>query len=242
MKKVLIVVPVILVIATVGFVGWAETPLGPMPEALDALVSSEGVSVTEHEEGWIVFTPEILEPQLTLIFYPGGRVDERSYAPLLREIAEEGFRVILVPMPLNLAVFDSEEALEVIKAYPVESTWVIGGHSLGGAMAARLVYQNPGLFEGLLLYGSYPADNNSLSDRDLPVLSLYGSEDGGAEEIAESLTLLPGDAAMVMMEGGNHAQFGYYGEQGGDGTASLSREIQQLVTVELTRDFLLSIP
>lgn len=241
MKKVLLIVGIVLLVAVGGFVVWAEMPLGPMPEALDALNSTAEVTVSESEEGWIVFEPVEATGDTTFIFYPGGRVDERSYAPLLMGIAEEGYRTILVPMPLNLAVFDINEGMEVVAAYPNVTTWVIGGHSLGGAMAANVVYNHPGTFDGLILYGSYPADSNDLSEFDLAVLSLYGPNDGGAEEIAGSLDLLPEGARLVRIEGGNHAQFGDYGLQGGDGAATISREEQQEKAIQHTQTFLQSL-
>lgn len=242
MKKLLAGLAILIVIAVIGFVIWAENPLGPMPEANAALISSAEVIVSETEEGWFVFTPTEARSDTTLIYYPGGHVDPKAYAPFVRAIAEGGYRAILVPMPLNLAVFDSDEALEVIEAFPTVTRWVIGGHSLGGAMAALMVDKHPDLFDALVLYGSYPAESNDLSDILLPVLSVYGSEDGGADKIGDSLRLLPEGAKLVMMDGGNHAQFGYYGPQGGDGEATIPREIQQEVSVEMTLDFMSALP
>jgi len=102
LKYVSLGILLVLVIATAGFLVWANTPLGPMPEALDALQSDSQVQVTE--DGWIVFQPSGTQPDSGLILYPGGRVDPRAYAPIARAIAEQGYLVVIVPMPLNLAV------------------------------------------------------------------------------------------------------------------------------------------
>jgi pimeloyl-ACP methyl ester carboxylesterase len=138
-------------------------------------------------------------------------------------------------MPLSLAVFNPNAAADVIAAHSEVTTWVIGGHSLGGAMAANYVYNHPGQVDGLVLWASYPAENNSLADQDsLPVLDVYGTEDGQADELAAAAVRLPSETFWVVLEGGNHAQFGWYGRQSGDGEATISREEQQAQVVQAT--------
>lgn len=221
-----------------GFVLWAQTPLGPMPEALTALTSDSTVRVSTRP--YMVFEPQATEPTLGLILYPGGRVDPRSYAPLAHQIAAQGYLVIIPPMPLNLAVFNPNAAAEIMAAYPQTLRWVIGGHSLGGAMAANYVFTHPEdtRIVGLLLWASYPAENNPLRERNLPVLSIYGTADMGRAAIEASPSRLPSATRWVIIEGGNHAQFGWYGPQPGDGTATLSREAQQMQILEATLEFL----
>jgi hypothetical protein len=102
-RKIIIAALIIVALASGGFLLWAETPFGPMPEALAALQSDSKVQVTSDR--WLVFQPNGTQKQVGFIFYPGGRVDERSYAPMARALAEEGYLSIIVPMPLNLAVF-----------------------------------------------------------------------------------------------------------------------------------------
>jgi pimeloyl-ACP methyl ester carboxylesterase len=231
------VLALVPVLALGGFVVWAETPLGPMPEANAALTTDGSIAVSM--EPWIVFRPEE-QPGAGLILYPGGRVDARAYAPTARAIAGEGYLVVIVPMPLNLAFFDPDEASAVMAAYPEITTWAIGGHSLGGAMAARFVYQNPNEVEGLVLWAAYPAESDNLSARDLAVVSIYGTHDGLAtrEKIDASRPLLPPDTRWVALEGGNHAQFGWYGPQGRDNAATISRAVQQEQVIAATVDLL----
>jgi len=226
----------ILVLA--GFVMWANTPAKPMPEALAALPSDAQVRV--DTESWLVFRPADEEPTVGLILYPGGRVDARAYAPTARDIATEGYLTVIVPMPLNLAVFGSDLAKEVIAAFPQVNRWAIGGHSLGGAMAARFAYRHPDAVHGLALWASYPAGSDDLSDRNLAVVSIYGTRDGLAseEKIAPSQALLPRDTRWVAIQGGNHAQFGWYGPQNGDEPPTISRARQQDVIVQTMLDFL----
>ena len=217
-----------------GFVLWAQMTAPPMPEALAALESDSTVQVTAAR--WLVFTPVQGEPQVGLILYPGGRVDVRSYAPAARAIAQEGYLVVLVPMPLNLAVLSPDAATAVIASFPEIDKWVIGGHSLGGAMAARYAYAHPSSVHGLVLWAAYPDNRNDLSAADLRVTSISATRDGLAtvEKIDVSRSLLPPTTEWVVIEGGNHAQFGWYGPQSGDQTATISREVQQQEIVAAT--------
>ena len=237
-KRVILAVVILLITLTAGFVAWAATPLGPGQSAWLALRPDALVSV-ETVNGWTVFRPNSVPAQTGLIFYPGGRVDYRSYAPILKSIAQRGIVVVLVPMPLSMAIFAPDKTDEVINALPEIETWALGGHSLGGAMAARYAFNHPGKVEALVLWASYPADTNSLSNQKMAVLSIYGSEDGSVEKIEASNNLLPGDTTWQKIEGGNHAQFGDYGPQPGDGTASIKSQEQWNLVSSATVSFLM---
>ncbi|MRR30191.1 alpha/beta hydrolase, partial [bacterium] len=209
------------------------------PEALSALENSDTVTVETGK--WLVFTP-LRDGVATTgyIFYPGGRVDYRSYAPMAQSLAEEGFLVIIPRMPLNLAVFGINEAADVMATYPEIKHWVLGGHSLGGSMAASYVFEHPGQIDGLVFLASYPADNNNLSNYTGKVLSISASLDGLAtpEKITHSVELLPDSTEWVVIEGGNHAQFGWYGAQKGDNAPTISREDQQKEVIQGTLNLL----
>jgi dienelactone hydrolase len=227
-----------LTLAAGGFVLWAEMTPSPMAEAFSALESGGQVEVTTNR--WFVFRPANQDPETGLVLYPGGRVDPRSYAPAARAIAAEGYLVVVVPMPLNLAVLGADKASEVIAAYPEVHYWAVGGHSLGGAMAARFAYSHPSLVDGLVLWAAYPDASNDLSSSELAVTSIYGTLDGLATEgkIAASRPLLPANTRWVAVEGGNHAQFGWYGPQARDNPAAISREEQQQEIIDSTVELL----
>lgn len=219
----------------IGFLVWAGRPARPMEEALGALTSDEQVMVTT--EPWLVFTPVTPTVESGFIFYPGGLVDPRAYAPAAHAIAAAGYLVVIVPMPFNLAVFAPDRAQAVIAAYPAIQHWAIGGHSLGGAMAASFVADHPDAVEGLIFWAAYPGDNASLAAQaNLAVTSIYGSEDGLATiaKIEASRALLPAQSTFVAIEGGNHAQFGWYGAQAGDNPATITRVAQQKQVVAIT--------
>jgi pimeloyl-ACP methyl ester carboxylesterase len=217
-----------------GFVVWAIFPAGPMSDALDALVSDEIVRVSRGR--WWTFTPAGGDVTSGIVIYPGGRVDARAYAPPARAIAAEGNLVVLMPMPLNLAFFGANRAGDVIAAHPEVEHWLVGGHSLGGAFAAEYAGQHADEVEGLVLWAAYPAASNDLSAYDGIVFSVYGTADGVAteEEILESLPLLPSSTRWIPIEGGNHAQFGSYGEQPGDNAAAITRADQQAQVASAT--------
>jgi predicted alpha/beta-hydrolase family hydrolase len=231
-----------VVLSTVaGFAIWGYTPPKPMPEALTALQSDAQVQVTTSP--WLTFSPNGAQPTTGFIFYPGGRVDPRSYAPAARALAEQGYLAVIVPMPFNLAVFGANRADDVIAAHPEIADWAIGGHSLGGAMAAQYVIDHPQAVDGLTLWAAYPA-NNGLADREaLDVVSVFGTRDGLATpaDIEASRPLLPSITRWAPIEGGNHAQFGWYGEQPGDNPATISREEQQRQAVGATVELLAAI-
>jgi pimeloyl-ACP methyl ester carboxylesterase len=234
LRLILLIVVIVIVLLVGGFVVWASTPPTPMSAAIVALESNDRVAVQSGE--WITFLPVQGTPTTGFIFYPGGRVDARSYAPPLRQIADAGYLVALVPMPLNLAFFGSNNADAVIAAYPEISHWVIGGHSLGGAMAGRYAHDHPDTIDGLVLWASFVEESFSLAARDIPVASIYGTLDGLAsiESVESSRVVLPADARLIAIEGGNHAQFGDYGDQAGDRAATISREDQQAQAVAAT--------
>jgi predicted esterase len=222
----LIAVAVVLIVAVIGFLAWTRLARYPaFPEAA-ALAQT-----AQTPQGWYVFNPE--QPTDTgFIFYPGGLVDAAAYAPLMKSLADQGVMTVIVPMPLDLAIFGVNKATDVIAAYPEIDHWIIGGHSLGGSMAAEFVKGQPTAVESIAFMAAYPADSTNLSALPIKVVSLHGSNDGLATDakIQNSLKNLPADTKVVLIEGGNHAQYGNYGPQAGDGVATISREEQQQQT------------
>lgn len=233
------IMSVVLLLATAGFVIWASDAAQPTAEAEAALQTTQWVRVSTPN-AWFVFEPLVETADTGLIFYPGGRVDARAYAPYAQAIAEAGYTVVIVPMPLNLAVFAPGRAADVIAATPHIQQWAIGGHSLGGSMAANFADDNPGTVAGIVLWASYPAAGDSLADTTIEAVSVYGTNDGllDGAQIEASRALLPQNTTFVSVPGGNHAQFGWYGEQTGDNAATISREEQARITLEATLQLL----
>jgi len=225
----------ILAIVVLAFILWANVAMSPAPEAIAGLRSDPHVEVKVDQ--YIVFQPANKRVTTAFVFYPGGRVDYRSYAAPLHKIAAEGYLVLLLPVPLNLAIFDVNGADRAIADFPEIRHWVVGGHSLGGA-AAALYAENKANLDGLVFWASYPG-NDSLRDSEMKVLSIYGTLDiNGMDRFDASRADLPQDTEFVIIEGGNHAQFGDYGFQPGDKEATITRLVQQKQVVDATVKFL----
>ena len=192
-----------------------------------ALKSERAVTVTQTGYGWLFDGPA---DDTALIFYPGAKVEATAYAPFLRLLAEGGMDVCLVEMPFHLAFFGMNQADRVMAEHDYVN-WYIGGHSLGGAMAAMYAAKRGEQLAGLVLCAAYPT--KTLPEH-LRVMSVYGSEDGmiTVEKLLESYTYVPRYYYEYKIEGGNHAKFGNYGPQKGDGIASVSAEEQQRLAAD----------
>lgn len=232
----LLVLGLVLALA-VGCAVYLLTYYRAAPGALEILeLPAEGVTVERLKGGDLAFVPEA--PRAGLIFYPGGKVDERSYAPLMQALAERGILCVVTKMPAHLAVLDPNAADGLRERWPQIEDWYLGGHSLGGVVASIYLEKHPAEYRGLILLASY--STKDLSGTGLRVLSVYGSEDGVLKraEYRKALANLPQDRTELVIEGGCHAGFGDYGAQRGDGTPTISRQEQIRRTAEAVADFL----
>ena len=171
-----------------------------------------------------------------LIFYPGARVDAHAYRDILGPLANAGYLVVILKVPLGIALLDTNQAQGAMDRHPGITTWAVGGHSLGGVSASTFAKSNQDV-AGLLLFASFPAESMTDSGQ-LSALSISGSNDGltTPDKIAASKSLLPPATVYATVEGGVHAFFGDYGEQPGDGEPGISRErAQQQITAESVR-------
>ena len=199
-------------------------------EVLTFLADTEdNVGITETGEGLFLDGPGT---ETALIFYPGGKVEYTAYVPLLARLVEGGIDCFLVKMPANLAVFGANKASAVMAQHEYDH-WYIGGHSLGGAMAASFAGKND--LDGLILLAAYPAE--AVEERSIEI---WGSEDGvlNADKLQAGDAFFAQEPEKVVIRGGNHAQFGNYGEQKGDGAAQIARERQQAEAAEAMLAFM----
>ena len=206
----------------------------------DAIVAYEvegSYDVVTWDDKTIIYVPE--HPMAGFIFYPGGKVEYTSYEPLMKELAAEGILCALVEMPFNLAVLDVNAADGIKEHYPDIDNWYIGGHSLGGSMAAAYLADNDTEYKGLILLGSYSTED--LSNTKLRVLSIYGSEDKvlNKAKYNDSLKNMPINFSEFVIYGGCHAYFGMYGQQDGDGTPTISNEFQIQITATKIEEFII---
>ncbi len=199
-------------------------------KAMEAFKPEVTVEQTVLSDGTIIYEPN--GAIAGFIFYPGGKVEHTAYIPLMQALASHGILSVLVKMPLRLAVFDVNAADGICELFPTIDNWFIGGHSLGGSMAASYLSDHKNDFKGLILLGSY--STKDLSDTNLSVLSVYGSEDKilNMEKYMKNKANLPDDLTEIVLDGGCHAYFGMYGKQDGDGTPLISNEEQIHLTVD----------
>lgn len=206
-------------------------------DAIEAFVADDDVVKTELSDGVMAYGNS--DSTTGLIFYPGGKVEYTAYEPLMCSLASKGIFCILIRMPFNLAVLDVNAADGIREQYPQIEDWYIGGHSLGGSMAAAYLADNAEEFKGLILLGAYSTAD--LTETELDVLSLFGSEDKimNREKYAEYKTNLPADMTEIEMEGACHAYFGMYGNQEGDGVPTITPEKQIYLTANIIFEFIL---
>ncbi|MBS3740265.1 alpha/beta hydrolase [Candidatus Bipolaricaulota bacterium] len=234
-----------LLLAGIATTTWFLRPQDVMVRASKALEGNQSVDVCEKKINGVkgfLFSPNNPEINTGLIFYPGARVPARAYAPHILKIAEKGYEVFIVSMPLNLAILGPRKADKIIEGRERVRHWVIAGHSMGGAMAAQFAEGTDRKLEGLIFWASYPPETVEF-DRGFPVLSITASRDKiiNRKKVTKSRTQLPSNTKFVEIEGGNHSQFGWYGFQSGDGEATISRSKQMEMIVRETVTFLSSL-
>ncbi len=225
LKKILMAIVVLLLALSGAFLIYASVFYKADPVALAVMENAGNLRI---EDDLILLSPDTAA-DTALIFYPGAKVEYLAYLPLLEKITERSdITCILVKMPFNMAIFDVNAADRIIERYPEIENWYIGGHSMGGAMASSFASKQPDKVKGLILlgaylYGDYPAEKS---------LTVYGSFN---TSVAEQVDYTDN---VVVIEGGNHAQFGNYGRQKGDPDATVSSETQQKSAVEAVAGFL----
>lgn len=190
-------------------------------------------AIVEETEDYILYGDS--SSKVGFIFYPGAKVEAESYAPILSRVAEEGVCCLTMKMSMHLAILDMDACEKAYEVCLEVETWYIGGHSLGGAMAASYVAEQQENFAGLILLAAYPTSELA----DIPVLSIYGTEDKvlNSEKYVEGMAMVH-DFQEFVLKGGNHAQFGYYGAQEGDGVATMDAVTQWEQTADAILEFI----
>lgn len=214
-----------------GFFIYTNNYYHAAPSAISSLEGDASITLT-YDQDYLVLAPTENTSETGFIFYPGGKVEYTAYAPLLSHLTKAGYTCIIPQMPFNLAVFGQDAATPIMADFPEIKHWYLGGHSLGGAMAASYASKHSDAIEGLVLLGAYSTED--LSSLPLKVLSIYGSEDQvlNKENYDKGKAYLPETSTELCIEGGNHAYYGEYGEQKGDGEATISSSEQQQLTAD----------
>jgi len=244
-RLVLSILGALLIVGWLAALAWLR-PFTAVEPALAALESTATVVVTESPTQ-IVMQPGLDPLDVGVLFQPGAKVDARAYAAVLRPLADAGYTVIIPKQPLGIAFLATGAFESARDAHPEIASWIVGGHSLGGTVAAMDADDHDSdataPVRGLVLYASYPASDVS-GTLTADVLSLFGTEDALATpaDIEASRTSLPQEAAIIPIEGAVHAFFGDYGEQPGDGTPTVPRDVARTEISGQTLDFLTALP
>lgn len=225
MKRIGIALIALIIVAAVAFFIYvndfyeaSENVSQIMTEYQDRIHTQDNLTLIDAKES----------SDIGIVFYPGGKVEAIAYMPLLIQLANENINCVLVEMPFNLAVFNIDGGLDALETMPNVKEWYLMGHSLGGAMASQFMEENHDLFKGLILLGAYP-----VNDAPIETMTLYGTYD-----IMLDLEKVSQSDIIFEIAGGNHAYFGDYGEQEGDGKATISRTVQQVIAVEKILNFI----
>ncbi|MBI9014324.1 MAG: alpha/beta fold hydrolase [Clostridiales bacterium] len=234
-RKLLIVIPIIFLLLVFNLL--FNSSYKATDNALNALESTDTLKF--YSDDYISFIP-ISHNEIGIIMYPGGKVEHEAYAPLMRDLADQGYSTFIAKMPLDLAIFGKNKASEIIEENNTINQWYIMGHSLGGVMAAQYAYENQETISGLILLASYPQEKHDFSNTDMEVLSILGNLDGliDLDTYKETKAFLPEDTMYITIDGGNHAQMGTYGKQKKDLPATLTPEEQEYLIIESIMEFI----
>ncbi len=216
-----------------GFLIWANVGvMGAEAGPLSTVKDDPAVTIADRPEA-IVLTPADGESTAGFVFIPVAKVTAEAYVSNLSGIVEKNDITVVITKPtLHLAFFDLRPLDSFTDLAPEVNQWFVGGHSLGGVKACQFATEPE--VGGLVLFGSYCA--NDLSASALPVLSIGGSEDALSTpvKIEDAANKLPSNAEFIQIDGANHARFGDYGVQSGDGTATISsNEMRDVLTEDM---------
>ena len=202
--------------------------LSDMDTAIESL-NLDQVTITENSQS-IQYIVD--NPKMNVIFIPGGLVEPESYKYLASSIALNGYNVTIVKVVFNLAILTPKSSLKYINPDLVN---VLIGHSLGGVVASMAASGKESVSKVIML-GSYPIKD--LSDKDTLLITAEHDEGMDIDKFNDSLQYLNEQNVIFNIEGGNHAQFGWYGPQKGDGTADITTLSQQNIVANQILSFL----
>lgn len=233
-KKILLIIIILILLILTSFIGiFLGTYSHSEPIVEQYLVSDESVKVEQIDNYYFFDGPG---EGTAIIFYPGAKVEAKSYAPLLHKLAENGTDCFLVKMPCNIAFFGADSATKIIEKYDYKD-WYVSGHSMGGAVAAIYTSKNSDKVSGAILLAAYPTKPISNTEK---LLLIYGTNDGvlKMDKYNDGKQYWNENTKEVVIEGGNHSQFGYYGKQKKDKDATISAENQQEQTINAVMEFI----
>lgn len=157
-----------------------------------------------------------------LVLVPGGRVPRESYRWLGEALALRGVVTAVPEAPYDLAILDAARVpatAELLRSGRgllsglVGPKLAVGGHSLGGVVAAAAAVD--GGFDALVLLAAYPASGDPVESLQIPSLSIAASRDCSAEldDVRAGWQRLPAPTILATVLGSTHYQFTASDEQ-----------------------------
>ncbi|WP_191560231.1 alpha/beta hydrolase [Metabacillus idriensis] len=215
----------VLILGFGGFYIWSQITYSPSEE----LYNTANLQDQKETNEYLIFEPENQKTDKGIILYPGAKVEPEAYAYLADQLSQKGYTAVIPKMPFNLAIAGIDKADTIIKNLEQINNWYIGGHSQGGAAASIYAFEHQEEIKGLFLLAAYPTNSSDFSNTDFPMLTIYAEHDGIStlEDINKTKHLLSDYTFFHKINGGNHAQFGMYGEQKGDNKADINVFVQQ---------------
>ncbi len=203
-------------------------PLDEMYQEIE-LLNIDDITVLDDFDQISYF---VNDPIKNIVIVPGGKVKPESYQYLAIMLALEGYDVTIVKTVFNLAILTPNYGARFLKD---DIDNVVIGHSLGGTVAS-LFSSGSDEVSDIIFLASYPISD--VSDKNVLVLTGQNDEVLDTDKIEDNLDLLPDNILYKIIMGGNHAQFGWYGIQKGDGTATITTKKQQDIIVNQIIEFI----
>ena len=239
----------VLLVVLVGLLGYGvglaqphvlRPPLVPGQDAAGDPAGARAVVSLDDVGGRVLSVRPEADADILFVLYPGGLVRPQAYEWLGRALAGRGVHTVIPEFPVDLAVLDAGRAQRLVDHYAAGRPVVVGGHSLGGAMAAAWASDHPDAVAGLVLLAAYPPDGDDLTAAGVPALVLQAEHDlvADADAVRGGLDRLPAGTDLVVVEGAVHSFFGRYGPQAGDGIPTVSRAEAEASIVAALTDFL----
>jgi hypothetical protein len=240
-KRLILFIVLAVLIVGVAYLAYYFSDYSHADSTAIAALSSTGYYNVLDNSNSITFTPTVNKSSVGIIFYPGAKVQPEAYSVLASKLATNGYTTIIVKMPFNFAIFGTNKADDVIAQHHEISTWVIGGHSLGGVSASDYAVNHQDKIKGVIYLAAYP--NTNASNSTLKGLFIKGSLDGlvTSTQISDNLNKFPVNTTFIIIPGGNHANFGNYGVQAGDNHSTITKEEQQNLAAKYILNFLKNI-
>lgn len=217
----------LLILCTVTFVIWAQFDYQPTREANKYVQEYDGKS---YEFGNST-------SNVGFILYQGAKVEPGAYSYIGHKLAENGHFVSIPKLPFNIALLNSDVALDIMDDHPSVKRWYLIGHSLGGTAASSIIKEHAERINGIIFLASYPIEKISI-----PSLTIYGGKDGvlPASDIIENKKNVSSHAQFYKIPEGNHANFGMYGSQKGDNESTLTPKQQIDSSIETIERFIMT--